>query len=74
MKESIKMILVVIGIVLLGYGVYTFIAPEAVVSIGSLDVIKTQDNSFAYLSIILGLGLLFIGFFKKKKIVLFEKH
>ncbi len=61
MNKSIKMILVVAGAVLLGYGIYTFIAPEAVVSIGSLDVIKTQDNNNSYIAIGLGLVLLFIG-------------
>jgi hypothetical protein len=55
------MILVIAGIVLLGYGIYTFIAPEAVVSIGDLDVITAQDNTNAYLSIVLGIVLLFVG-------------
>tara|TARA_R110002167_G_scaffold69375_3_gene195469 strand:+ start:17905 stop:18102 length:198 start_codon:yes stop_codon:yes gene_type:complete len=55
------MILVVAGTVLLGYGLYTFVAPEAVVSIGSLDVIKTQDNNNSFIAIGLGLVLLFIG-------------
>lgn len=66
MNKSIKMILVVVGAVLLGYGLYTFIAPEAVVSIGSVDLIKTQDNSASYLPIGLGLVLLFIGLLGKK--------
>ena len=61
MNKSIKMILLAIGVVLIGYGIYTFIAPEAVVSIGSLDVVKTQDNSNAFIAIGLGLVLLIIG-------------
>lgn len=60
------MILAVIGSVLLGYGIYTFIAPEAVVSIGSLEVIKTQDNNNSYFIIVLGLVLLFMGLLGKK--------
>lgn len=66
MNNSIKMILAVIGSVLLGYGIYTFIAPEAVVSIGSLEVIKTQDNNNSYFIIVLGLVLLFMGLLGKK--------
>ena len=66
MNNSIKMIFVVAGAVLLGYGIYTFIAPEAVVSIGSLDVIKPQDNKNSYIIIGLGLVLLFAGLFRKK--------
>ena len=61
MNKSIKMILVVGGTVLIGYGIYTFIAPEAVVSIGSLDVIKTQDNNYSFIAIGLGLVILLFG-------------
>lgn len=65
MNKSIKTILVIVGIILLGYGLYRFVEPEAVVSIGSLDVIKTQDNSTSFITIGLGLVLLFIGFLGK---------
>ena len=61
------MILVVAGILVLVYGIYTFIAPEAVVSIGSVDVIKAQDNSDAYIAIGIGVVLLFIGLLGTKK-------
>ena len=67
MNKSIKRILIVAGIALLGYGIYTYIAPEAVVSIGSLDVFKAQDNNNAYLTIVIGLVLIFIGYFAKKE-------
>ena len=66
MNKSIKRILVVVGIVLLGYGIYTFITPEAVVSIGSVDIIEAQDNSNAYFTIVIGLVLLFIGLLGSK--------
>jgi hypothetical protein len=67
MNKSIKMILVVAGIVVLGYGIYTFVAPEAIVSIGSVDVIKAQDNSDAYITIGIGVVLLLIGLLGTKK-------
>ncbi|SHJ69461.1 hypothetical protein SAMN04487911_1316 [Arenibacter nanhaiticus] len=65
MNKTIKMILVIAGTVLLGYGIYTFIVPETVVSIGSLDLIKAQDNNNAYIAIGLGLVILFLGLYKK---------
>lgn len=56
MNKSIKLVLLVAGIILLGYGIYTMITPETQVSIGDLDLIKEQDNTNAYISI--GLGIL----------------
>ncbi|NKI27987.1 hypothetical protein HCG49_15605 [Arenibacter sp. 6A1] len=66
MNKSIKIILVVAGTVLLGYGIYTFIVPETVVSIGSLDLIKAQNDNKAYIAIGLGLVILLLGLFKSK--------
>lgn len=67
MNKSIKLILVVAGTMLLVYGIYIFLAPEALVRIGSLDVIKTQNNNNAYLTIGIGLTLLFIGLLGPKR-------
>ncbi|WP_185956511.1 hypothetical protein [Changchengzhania lutea] len=44
MNKTVKQILLVVGIVLLGYGIYTLIAPEASVSFGGLSV-EAQDNT-----------------------------
>lgn len=67
MNKLIKMILAVAGTTLLGYVIYTLIEPEVAISIGSLDVIKVQDNNNAYITIVLGLVLLFIGLLRTKK-------
>lgn len=61
MNKSIKMILLVAGIVVLGYGIYTLIAPEAAVSIGSVDLLEVQDNNNAYITIGLGVVLLVVS-------------
>lgn len=56
MNKTIKTILLVTGIVLLAYGIYTLVIPETQVSIGDLDLIEAQDNTNAYITI--GLGIL----------------
>ena len=66
MNKTIKIILLIAGIGLLGYGIYILVAPEASVSIGSLDF-QVQDNNNAYITIGLGLLALAIGYFAGKK-------
>ena len=48
MNKSVKMILLVVGIGLLVYGIYTLIAPEASVSLGGLSM-EAQDNTNSYI-------------------------
>jgi len=67
MKKSIKTILMIIGVCLLVYGIYTLVVPETVLSIGSLDV-KAKDNSNdSYITIGLGLAALLISFYGRHK-------
>ena len=66
MNKTIKSVLLIAGIILLGYGVYTLIAPEASVSIGSLSM-EAQDNTNAYIIIGLGLVALIASFLGGKK-------
>lgn len=66
MNKTIKSILLVVGIGLLVYGVYTMFAPEASLSIGSLQV-TAQDNTNSYITIGLGLAALLISFIGGRK-------
>lgn len=66
MNKTIKMILLIAGVGLLGYGIYMLVAPETSVSIGPLDV-QAQDNNNAYITIGLGLLALVISFVGGKK-------
>ncbi|MDX6745488.1 hypothetical protein SHK09_01690 [Polaribacter sp. PL03] len=66
MNKSIKTILLVAGVILLGYGIYTMIQPEAQVSIGDLDLITTQDNTNSYITIALGIAAVAISLVKGK--------
>jgi len=67
MNKGVKTILIIVGVGLLAYGIYTMIIPETQISIGDLDIVKQQDNTNAYITIGLGLVALFIGFLGGKK-------
>ncbi len=66
MNKNVKMILLVVGVVLVGYGIYTLVAPEAAVSIGGLSV-EAQDNTNSYITIALGLVAIALNFLGGKK-------
>ncbi|WP_299668534.1 hypothetical protein [uncultured Polaribacter sp.] len=66
MNKTIKTVLLVAGIILLGYGIYTMIQPEAQVSIGDVDLVTAQDNTNAYITIVLGIVAIAIGLVKGK--------
>ena len=67
MNKTIKTILMVVGTVLIVYGIYTLIAPEASIGIGDLSI-DVQDNTDAYMTIGLGLVALVLGFLGGKKL------
>ena len=54
MNKTVRMILLIVGIILIVYGVYTLIAPEASVSVGDISV-EAQDNTDSYITIVLGI-------------------
>ena len=66
MNKSVKAILLVVGIVLLAYGIYTMIAPEASVGIGDMSI-EAQDNTNSYITIALGLVAVVLSVVAGKK-------
>lgn len=66
MNNTIKKILLIVGIILVGYGIYTLIAPEASVGIGDLSI-EAQDNDNSYVTIALGLASIALSFLGRKK-------
>lgn len=66
MNKSVKTILLVVGVILLGYGIYTLIMPEASLDLGILKV-EEQDNTNAYITIALGIIALGVSFMGGKK-------
>ena len=66
MNKNIKTVLLVAGIVLLAYGIYTMVVPETKVAIGDLSLIEAQDNTNAYITIGLGLFAVVLSLIKGK--------
>ena len=66
MNKSIKTVLLVVGVILLGYGIYTMIAPEASVDLGVIKA-EAQDNTNSYITIGLGILALLVGMLGGKK-------
>ncbi|MCB0446797.1 MAG: hypothetical protein KDD03_04680 [Gelidibacter sp.] len=67
MNKAVKTILLVVGIVLLVYGIYKLITPEASVDIGIAEF-EAQDNKDAYITIGLGLVAVVLSFLGGKKV------
>ncbi len=66
MDKIVKTLLILSGLVLTAYGVYKVIAPEATVDIGIAEF-NSQDNKKAYISLAVGIAILVISGFVKKK-------
>lgn len=69
MKNPLKTTLLLLGIILIGYGLYTVFSPNTIIDAGPIQI-KTNDNSFDTQSvIIIALGILSIvgAVFSKKK-------
>ncbi|AOW17990.1 hypothetical protein LPB03_11225 [Polaribacter vadi] len=66
MNKTIKTVLLIVGVILLAYGVYVMVVPETQVSIGDLDLIEAQDNTNAYITIGLGIAAIALSLIKGK--------
>jgi len=67
MNRTIKSILLIIGIALTAYGIYTLVIPETQISIGEIDLIKVQDNTNSYITIGIGLVAIVLSLINQKK-------
>ncbi len=66
MNKTIKSVLLVIGVILLAYGIYTMVVPETQISIGDLDLVEAQDNTNAYIILALGIVAVALSLIKGK--------
>lgn len=66
MNKQVKSILLIVGVVLLIYGIYTLIMPEASLDLGIVKV-EEQDNTNANITIVLGIIALAVSLVGGKK-------
>jgi hypothetical protein len=66
MNKTVKLILLIVGLILMGYGIYTLIAPEASIDIGIASA-EIQDNNNSYITIGLGLAAIVLSVLAGKK-------
>lgn len=67
MHKAIKTVLLLTGVLLLLFGIYSLTIPETQVSIGNLKLIKVHDNSSSYLTIGIGFLAVVLSLIKGKK-------
>ena len=66
MHKTVQVILLLVGVILIGYGIYTMITPEASVDLGIVET-EIQDNSNAYITIGLGLASVILALLGSRK-------
>jgi len=67
MNNVLKFVLLIIGIGLIGYGVYQLITPEFSIDAGPLQVEAHGDNSQSYAMIVFGILSLIGGLAFRKR-------
>ena len=68
MQNSLKTVLLIVGVILVGYGLYTAFAPETIIDAGPLQVqSKSGLTTQSVITIALGVVALLAAVFSKKK-------
>ena len=67
MNKAIKSLLLIIGLVLSGYGIYLLITPETKVALGKVSLYEAQENTNAYITLGLGIVAIVIHSLIKRK-------
>ena len=66
MRKTVQVILLLVGVLLIGYGVYTLITPEASVDLGIVEA-EVQDNNNSYITIGLGIASVVLALLGNRK-------
>ena len=66
MHKAIQAILLVVGVFLIGYGLYSMITPEASVDLGIVEA-EIQDNNNAYINMGFGLAAIVLSFLASRR-------
>lgn len=67
MKNTLKIVLIILGFILVVYGLYTLISPEISLQAGPLKVEAQGDNTQSYAMIGVGVLALIGGFAFNKR-------
>jgi divalent metal cation (Fe/Co/Zn/Cd) transporter len=66
MHKAIQVILLVVGVFLIWYGLYTMITPEATVDLGIVEA-EIQDNNNAYVNIGFGIAAIVLSLLASRR-------
>jgi len=66
MRKTVQAILLLVGVILIGYGIYTLITPEASVDLGIVEA-EVQDNNNSYVTIGLGIASVVLALLGSRK-------
>lgn len=66
MNKTIKTVLLLVGVVLLAYGIYTMVIPETKVAISDVSLVEVQDNTNSFIVIGLGIAAVVLSLVKGK--------
>lgn len=66
MHKAIQAILLVVGVFLIGYGLYTMITPEASVDLGIVEA-EIQDNNNAYINMGFGFAAIILSLLASRR-------
>lgn len=67
MSDTLKIVLLIVGVLLVGYGFYTLFTPEVIMEAGPLKVEAQGDKTQSYAMIGLGILALIGGIAFRKK-------
>ncbi len=67
MSNTLKIVLLIVGLLLVGYGLYTLFTPEVIMQAGPLKVEAQGDKTQSYAMIGLGILALIGGIAFKKR-------
>ena len=66
MHKAIQAILLVVGVFLIGYGLYSMITPEASIDLGIVEA-EIQDNDNAYINMGFGLAAIVLSLLASRR-------
>jgi len=67
MKNTLKVVLLIVGVALIGYGIYTLLFPHISLNNGTEKILAENDNTQSFAMICFGVLTLICGLAFRKK-------